>query len=869
MPITPQIDTIFGSGSGVFGRLGSNPVSTVLSDGRIAVAWNEWEYPGDGSIPGIDYQVWTSILNPDGTISVPASIVNDTNVGSHGAPQIAALSDGGYVVNWIVMNHETVQGDGQTVYTYESMVRSFTATGTAEGAAAEVSPDLAVYDPSDYNSMLSNNITRSNIISLDGGGALTLYSYRESGAIYDDAGTWARVVGNDGQTLGTPVRIWESSNSTMEAVQLTSGDLVFLNYEGDLVGYSIRITGADLTSAPTSVPGATGPVEFLHDPEPFLNATGYISGVRLAALSDGSFTVIYGYNHQLGADNDESLRLDRYDAAGQYQSTVVIPVLDDVVQQPGAVPYEILGLSGGRIMVVWSHAVAYGDLDIMGVIVNADGTLESVPAVINPNTTGLQLLGDLSLLPNGDVFMTVTDASGALVGGVADYMHGVVLDVPGVVAPIGVNYVGTSGHDTFYGGAADDTAHGYAGNDTLGGGGGNDSLFGEAGNDMLMGNAGRDYLDGGAGYDQLWAGADNDTLMGGNGADVLGADLGNDLIYGDDTVESALDGNDSIYAGAGNDTAYGMGGNDEIWLGDGLNLAYGGSGDDVLGGGADADSLHGGDGQDSLYAGAGDDSIWGDAGNDIIWTGTGSDWADGGAGNDLLGGVDGDDTLLGGLGDDTLYGGAGDDSLEGGDGNDEIWGGTGANTLHGGAGNDLLGGGALNDVIHGGSGHDTIYAAAGDDYITGDYGNDEIWAGAGNDTLDGGDDQDTLAGLDGNDSITGGRGDDLLMGAAGADTLVGDAGNDTIWGGADADLFVFTAGDGQDMIGDFNGVAGDRLNLSDSLWAGAGPLDATGVVAAYASNGATGIELSFTGGETITLTGFWDMANLDSYITIV
>jgi hypothetical protein len=53
------------------------------------------------------------------------------------------------------------------------------------------------------------------------------------------------------------------------------------------------------------------------------------------------------------------------------------------------------------------------------------------------------------------------------------------------------------------------------------------------------------------------------------------------------------------------------------------------------------------------------------------------------------------------------------------------------------------------------------------------------------------------------------------------------------------------------------------------LWAGAGPLDATGVVAAYASNGATGIELSFTGGETITLTGFWDMANLDSYITIV
>ena len=55
----------------------------------------------------------------------------------------------------------------------------------------------------------------------------------------------------------------------------------------------------------------------------------------------------------------------------------------------------------------------------MGVIVNADGTLESAPAVIAPNTANYQLLGDLALLPDGRVFMTLTDTSGALVNGVA------------------------------------------------------------------------------------------------------------------------------------------------------------------------------------------------------------------------------------------------------------------------------------------------------------------------------------------------------------------------------------------------------------------------------------------------------------------
>ncbi|MEZ5714942.1 MAG: hypothetical protein R3D85_07105 [Paracoccaceae bacterium] len=391
MPITIQNDVIFGSGQGYFGRAGSDPEAVVLSDGRIAIVWTEYQYPGDGSIPGIDYNVWTRILNADGTPATSAILVNDTEVGSHGTPQIAALSDGGYAVTWVSMDRSEVEGDGQTVYVYDAQVRSFSSSGAPEGPATAISPNQSIYDPANYNSILASNVQGVNAISLEGGGALMLYDLRGGGGAYDEDGTFGVLVDNAGQPTGDPVRIWQDDYNR-ELAQLASGDLVFVRYDGQLTGYTVQITGADLVSAPTSVPGATGPVFLSHDPVD-VNSRGYSSGPRIVALSDGGFAVMYAYDYELGADDDESLEMDRYDAAGNYLSTVSIPVPDDSVQQPGEIPYQMLALDGGRVLVVWTHVVAYGDTDLMGVVINADGSLESVPATINPNTAGYQPVG--------------------------------------------------------------------------------------------------------------------------------------------------------------------------------------------------------------------------------------------------------------------------------------------------------------------------------------------------------------------------------------------------------------------------------------------------------------------------------------------
>jgi VCBS repeat-containing protein len=98
---------------------------------------------------------------------------------------------------------------------------------------------------------------------------------------------------------------------------------------------------------------------------------------------------------------------------------------------------------------------------------------------------------------------------------------------------------------------------------------------------------------------------------------------------------------------------------------------------------------------------------------------------------------------------------------------------------------------ASNDVITGTAANNIIFGLAGDDTLSGAAGADKLYGGIGNDTLLGGDGNDTLFGGPGNDTLTGGKG---------------------------ADTFVWMHGDaGNDVITDFNGGEGDRIDLSGIL----------------------------------------------------
>jgi len=78
-----------------------------------------------------------------------------------------------------------------------------------------------------------------------------------------------------------------------------------------------------------------------------------------------------------------------------------------------------------------------------------------------------------------------------------------------------------------------------------------------------------------------------------------------------------------------------------------------------------------------------------------------------------------------------------------------------------------------------------------------------------------------ITGNSSDNELVGGKGKDSLIGSDGSDVLRGGKGNDTLWGGLptetfnDADTFVFWAGDGNDLIMDYNFEEGDMLRILD------------------------------------------------------
>jgi len=317
--------------------------------------------------------------------------------------------------------------------------------------------------------------------------------------------------------------------------------------------------------------------------------------------------------------------------------------------------------------------------------------------------------------------------------------------------------------------------------------------LGTTSDDLIYGSHEGDLITGGTGDDTLDGNGADDVLRGGDGDDFLRGEADNDRLFGDD-------GDDTLMGGTGDDTASGGDGDDDLRGGNGSDTLIGGAGDDTADGGRGSDQLFGGAGADLLKGGGDDgaDTVLGEAGDDRIEGGGGNDTLDGGSGRDSIDGGSGGDVISGGSDSDRIHAGTGKDTVAGGDGDDLVVAGAGDDEVMGGSGSDLITGDAGHDRLSGGSGNDGINGDDGDDEIFGDDGDDALFGDAGRDTIDGG------------------TGSDIVDGGAGQDALVGGTGIDTVFGGDDADIFWITAGEGHDIIADFE-PGQDLIGLSEGL----------------------------------------------------
>ena len=241
----------------------------------------------------------------------------------------------------------------------------------------------------------------------------------------------------------------------------------------------------------------------------------------------------------------------------------------------------------------------------------------------------------------------------------------------------------------------------------------------------------------------------------------------------------------------------------------GMRTYFGDDGREILRGAVQDAAESGAMGKSGEFAGAvlfgngGDDKVVGTALGDVLGGGTGRDsiMARGGA-----------DVVTGGGGNDRIWLGAGFDVASGGGGADRVFGGTGNDEVNGNGGADLLKGGRGRDVLAGGNGRDRIEGDGGADRLEGDAGHDVLRGGGGRDALIGGGGRDRLFGQGGRDDLDGGAGRDLLRGGGGGDRIDGGAGDDRLVGDRGADTFVFEAGDGRDVVVDFD-AGRDRIEV--------------------------------------------------------
>ena len=158
--------------------------------------------------------------------------------------------------------------------------------------------------------------------------------------------------------------------------------------------------------------------------------------------------------------------------------------------------------------------------------------------------------------------------------------------------------------------------------------------------------------------------------------------------------------------------------------------------------------------------------------------------------------------------DTVIDGGSG-----GGQSGEEVLGTAAVDDLSGSSGDDIVAGLEGNDTINGGDGDDILRGDLNNRGSQGNQGGDDIiFGGLGNDRIGGKGGDDQLFGGEGDDQIWGDDGDDLLRGGLGNDTLTGD----NFSGGQGSDIFVLAAGEGTDIIVDFE-VGMDFIGLTNGL----------------------------------------------------
>ncbi|MFG6439490.1 PKD domain-containing protein, partial [Roseateles sp. LKC17W] len=331
--VTPETDGAvkFGIEKVVNTSRGGNqlePSVTRLADGGYVVTWQD-ESGQDGSSYGIYQQRYDA---NDAAVGGEVR-VNTTTSGAQYEAQVAALSNGGWVVVW--------RGDGQDGSGAGVYSQRYNADGSTAGGEARVNTSV---DSNQYQPAVTATATGYIVAWYDDGATVAgntefydvMFQRFDVNGVALGAETRANPVGT-----GQFVAQYQPTITT-----LTSGDFVVLYRDDSRDGSGAGIFGQRF-DANGVAQGASFQVNA------YVNSTQAMPSV--AALSGGGFVAVW---ESEGQDlSSTGIYAQRFDALGNPQGTEyrVNTTISSTQSQP-----EVTGLANGGYVVTWSDSSSTG-----------------------------------------------------------------------------------------------------------------------------------------------------------------------------------------------------------------------------------------------------------------------------------------------------------------------------------------------------------------------------------------------------------------------------------------------------------------------------------------------------------------------------
>jgi Ca2+-binding RTX toxin-like protein len=573
---------------------GSSQRVVELSNGTLAVLWHEYDSvsPFSGGYPD-GYEVSGQLFAANGTPLSAKFIVNQSQAGSHGDPEVTALSGGGFVVTWVVNG----QGAGIKAQVYD-------ASGAAIGSNFMVSDLVPGYQ------------SQPDVAALPWGGFLISWTDSSAGnPLNFSEGIRAQLFDSTGERIGQTIQV----NNQLYASEVTPSVLIVSDTEARIFysaggnanpsGLIVRTIALPTVGTPgnDTLLGASGVDRLaglggnddlqglagndLLDGGSGIDTANYASAggpvvvdLRLSGAQDtqgAGIDTLVSIEGLIGSDFADSLTGSDGDNLlfGLNGNDTINGLAGNDTLDGGTGANILSGGAGNDRLLIGSGSDGSSidggaDIDTLAV----SGTVSSLAALTG--IEAVEFTGGANLTLTGSQFNTGI-AAGSTFSGTGTFTinmdAGIGFSSRGYAAAGGsaVAFVvnGTSGTDIIKAGNFVGTLNGGGGSDQITGGANVDTINGGDGNDKIMGFGGADILTGGAGSDTFRFGAATDSGIG------PAADQITDFVSGTDKLGFTLIDTDPITPG---DQAFDFIGQGSFSASGTAQIRYGSSGGNLL-----------------------------------------------------------------------------------------------------------------------------------------------------------------------------------------------------------------------------------------------------------------------------------------------